>query len=149
MSNIKLFRLNEETWDELKCTNYPKEKEMQELIESNMKTFLGINFLKSEYFTGKAHDGYIDSLGIDENYRPVIIEYKRSRGANVISQVLSYYYWLMDHKAEFKDLVSEERSKKDADRIKWLPRLLCVARDFTKHDEDAVKAINKNKANLM
>lgn len=94
---------------------------------------------------GKNHGGRIDSLGIDENYCPVILEYKRALNENVINQGLFYLDWLMDHKAEFKLLVMEKLGKDIADKIEWsMPRLLCIAGDFTKFDEYAVKQINRN-----
>ena len=142
MSNIKLFRLNEETWDGLECTDFETEKPLQEFIEKNMATFLGINFLRSEYSTGKEYGGRIDSLGIDENYCPVIIEYKRSFDKNVISQALSYLTWLKSNKPEFELLVIKTLSKEYADNIEWsMPRVLCIAGDFTKHVKNSAKQI--------
>ncbi len=121
------------------------EKSIQTLIENHMEAFFGIKFLASEYSTGKNHGGRIDSLGIDENYCPVILEYKRALNENVINQGLFYLDWLMDHKAEFKLLVMEELGKEIADKIEWsMPRLLCIAGDFTKFDEYAVNHINRN-----
>lgn len=123
----------------------PWKKSIQTLIENHMEAFFGIKFLASEYSTGKNHGGRIDSLGIDENYCPVILEYKRALNENVINQGLFYLDWLMDHKAEFKLLVMEELGKEIADKIEWsMPRLLCIAGDFTKFDEYAVKQINRN-----
>ncbi|BDH11474.1 hypothetical protein HOK021_26530 [Streptomyces hygroscopicus] len=49
------------------------ERQLQTLIESNMEAMLGIRFLASEYATGR-HRGRIDSLGLDENGTPVIVE---------------------------------------------------------------------------
>jgi predicted transport protein len=110
-----------------------------------MEVFFGISFLASEYSTGKNHGGRIDSLGLDENHCPVILEYKRSVDENVISQGLFYLDWLMDHKAEFKFLVMDKLGKQAADKIDWSgPRLVCIAGDFTKYDEHAVKQINRN-----
>ena len=63
--------------------------------------------LASEYSTGPKHGGRIDTLGIDENGNPVIIEYKRATNENVINQGLFYLDWLLDHRAEFKLLVME------------------------------------------
>jgi len=51
------------------------EKSLQEMIEQNLDVFLGVRFLATEYYTGKVHGGRIDTLGIDENGCPVIIEY--------------------------------------------------------------------------
>lgn len=59
---------------------------MQNFIESNLQAFLCIRFLASEYSTGKTHGGRINSSDLDENHSPVIIEYKRSVGENVVSQ---------------------------------------------------------------
>lgn len=144
MGDLKLFRIKNEV-KELVGTSVAVEKSLQTLIENNMETFFGIKFLASEHPTGKNHGGRIDSLGIDENYCPVILEYKRSLNENVINQGLFYLDWLMDHKAEFKLLVMEKLGKDIADKIEWsMPRLLCIAGGFTKFDEYAVKQINRN-----
>jgi predicted transport protein len=88
--------------------------------------------------------GRIDSLGIDENGSPVIFEYKRSRDENVISQGLFYLDWLMDHRGEFTLLVMERLGTLAPAEIDWSgPRLVCVARDFTRYDEYAVQQINR------
>jgi RecB family endonuclease NucS len=57
-------------------------------MEKNLEPLLSIRFLASEYSTGKTHRGRIDTLGIDENGCPVIIEYKRALNENVINQGL-------------------------------------------------------------
>lgn len=145
MSDIKIFRLDSNSASELKGQSVALEKSLQTLIEKNLFTFLGVQFLSSEYSTGKTHGGRIDTLGIDENNRPVIIEYKRSVNENVINQGLYYLDWLMDHKAEFVLLTIKTLGQKVADLIEWSsPRLLCIAGDFTKYDEYAVQQINRN-----
>lgn len=50
------------------------EADVQDLIEAHMETMLGVRFLASEYSTGPVHGGRIDSLGIDENGAPVVVE---------------------------------------------------------------------------
>ncbi|MDQ2785531.1 MAG: DUF91 domain-containing protein, partial [Chloroflexota bacterium] len=115
MSDIKLFRTNNGTVEELKGTSVALEKSLQTLIEQHLEAFLGIRFLASEHSTGKVYGGRIDTLGIDENGCPVIIEYKRALNENVINQGLFYLDWLMDHKADFKLLVMEKFGKEQAD----------------------------------
>jgi len=145
MSDIKLFKTNNSNVQELSSKSVALEKSLQDLMEKNLEAFLGVRFLASEYSTGKTHAGRIDTLGIDENGCPVIIEYKRSTNENVINQGLFYLDWLMDHKAEFKLLVMERFNKEAAAAIEWsTPRLLCIAGDFTKYDEHAVQQINRN-----
>lgn len=145
MSDIKLFRLSAGQATELQGDASDLERPLQTLIEKNLDPLLGIRFLASEYATGKTHGGRIDSLGLDENDCPVILEYKRSVGENVINQGLFYLDWLMDHQAEFKLLVMESLGKAAADQIDWsAPRLICIAADFTKYDGHAVQQINRN-----
>lgn len=145
MSDIQLFRLHEGTVTELSSEAASLEKQLQTLIESHMETLLGVRFLASEYATGKTHRGRIDSLGLDENGCPVILEYKRHSHENVMSQGLFYLDWLMDHKAEFRWLVMEKLGKDIADHVEWAgTRLLCIASDFTRYDVHAVQQIPRN-----
>lgn len=145
MSDIKLFRIKGSKPEELAASSVALEKSLQTLLEKQLDSFLGVRFLASEYKTGKVHGGRIDTLGIDENGCPVIIEYKRSLNENVINQGLFYLDWLMDHRGEFELLVLKAYGKEAADGIEWTaPRLLCVAGDFTKYDIYAVQQINRN-----
>jgi predicted transport protein len=145
MSDIKLFKLNGSTVTELEGQSVAVEKSLQTLIEKHLNVLLGVRFLATEYSTGKTHKGRIDTLGIDENGCPVIVEYKRSTNENVINQGLFYLNWLLDHKAEFELLVLKKLGQDDADGIEWAsPRLLCIAGDFTKYDAHAVQQINRS-----
>ncbi|MBD2846622.1 DUF91 domain-containing protein [Paenibacillus sp. IB182496] len=142
MSDIKLFHTTGEV-KELPASSVVLERELQLLIEKHMPIFFGVTFLKSEYIT--SNGGRIDSLGLDENNCPVIFEYKRTSNENVINQGLFYLDWLLDHKAEFELLVMKTLGKECSDKLDWsMPRLICVAGDFTKYDEYAVKQINRN-----
>jgi len=145
LGDIKIFRLNENNVEELVGRALAVEKSLQTIIERHLDTFLGIRFLASEYSTGKKHAGRIDTLGIDENNSPVIIEYKRSVNENVINQGLFYLDWLLDHKAEFELMVMRRFGEEVSNAIDWSsPRLLCIAGGFTKYDEHAVEQINRN-----
>jgi len=145
MSEIQLFRLATGHITELPGRAAAVEKQLQALIEAHMPAFLGVRFLASEYATGKTHKGRIDSLGLDENNCPVIVEYKRHSNENVINQGLFYLDWLLDHRAEFQWLVMEKLGKDTADGIDWAgTRLLCIAADFTRYDQHAVQQIPRN-----
>ena len=145
MSDIKLFAIEKDIASELQVKSMGLESTLQNIIEKNMESFFGVTFLESEYSTGKVHGGRIDSLGIDENNCPVIFEYKRSINENVINQGLFYLDWLFDHRAEFQILVMNRLGKEISEKIEWLaPRLICIAGNFTKYDEHAVKQINRN-----
>jgi len=145
LSTIKLFKTKNSNATELNVQSIAVEKSLQNTIEHNLEMFLGVKFLASEYGTGKTHGGRIDTLGIDENNAPVIIEYKRSINENVINQGLFYLDWLLDHKGEFTLLVMNKIGKITQNDIEWNnARLLCIASDFTKYDEYAVQQINRN-----
>lgn len=141
MADIKLFNIKGGV-QELPSKQIALEKELQKLLEENMYTFFGVNFLKSEY---RITNGRMDSIGIDENNCPVIFEYKRSVNENVINQGLFYLDWLLDHKADFKLLVMEILGKDKAESVDWsMPCVICIANDFTKFDEHAVNQMQRN-----
>lgn len=142
MADIKLFNIKGKV-QEYQSGTVTLEKELQTVIENNMETFFGVTFLASEYRT--TDGGRMDSIGIDENHCPVIFEYKRSVKDSVINQGLFYLNWLLDHKDSFKVLVIEKLGLKAAETIDWtMPRVICVAGDFTKYDESAIKQMNRN-----
>lgn len=145
MSDLKLFKLASDSVTELTVSSMALEKSLQTLIENHLDTFLGITFLASEYSTGPKTGGRMDTLGIDENGAPVIIEYKKATNANVINQGLFYLDWLLDHKDSFKLLVMEQIGPDKATNIDWSsPRLLCIAGDFSKYDLHAVGQMQRN-----
>jgi predicted transport protein len=143
MSDIKLFRIGSGTAEELAGTTDAIEMSVQVLFERNLEALLGVRFLATEFTT--THGGRIDTLGIDENGCPVIIEYKRSSNENVINQGLFYLDWLMDHRKDFEWQVLERLGKEQAAKVDWsAPRLICVAGDFNRYDDHAVKQIQRN-----
>lgn len=126
------------------------EKTLQNLVEKNLREILDIHFLATEYTT--SFGGRIDTLGIDKNGSPVIIEYKKTNNDNVINQALSYLKWLLDHKAEFEKLVNLKSPVTYNDqrltyngkfietgKIDWnAPRVICIAQSYNKFDLDTV-----------
>ncbi len=143
MTDVRLFNVNNGQAREINKTSIGLEKNIQNLVENNLEEFFSIRFLESEYSTGKKHKGRIDSLGIDENNSPVIIEYKRQMKENIINQGLFYFDWLLDHKANFEMLVMKKLG--DDIEVDWSsPRLLCIAEDFTRYDSYAVEQMNRN-----
>ena len=142
MSEIKLFRAVGQNLSELVGGAVDLERSLQSRFEENLEALLGVRFLASEY---RITDGRMDTLGIDENDAPVIIEYKRSSNENVINQGLFYLNWLVDHKGDFELLVQRELDMEAAQSIDWNgPRLICIANNFTKYDEHAVRQMNQN-----
>jgi len=145
MGDLKLFRMETDRVVEVNGGAAGLEKSLQTLMERNLEALLGVRFLATEFDTGPKHGGRIDTLGLDENGCPVIIEYKRTLNQNVINQGLFYLDWLLDHRGDFELLVLKTLGQKAAEKIDWsAPRLICVAADFTRYDEHAVGQIQRN-----
>lgn len=145
MSDVKLFRIENNQVQELAGEALQVERSLQLLFEANLESLLGIRFLATEHATGPVHGGRIDTLGLDEDDCPVIIEYKRAVNENVINQGLFYLDWLLDHRKEFQWLVMEKLGSDIAKNVDWsAPRLICIAGDFTRYDQHAVKQIARN-----
>ena len=106
MSDFKLFNIGSQQITELTGTTDTIEKSVQTLFEKNLLALLGVHFLATEFST--TNGGRIDTLGLDENKCPVILEYKRATNENVINQGLFYLDWLMDHRKDFQWLVMEK-----------------------------------------
>lgn len=137
---MPLFDLNGTPVKMIKVKMAKNEQEIHKLISDNLETILGVRFLCSEY---KFATGRIDTLGVDENNSPVIVEYKKAKSSNVIIQALYYKNWLMDHKAAFK-LLCKERLKENFN-IDWSnPRVIIIARDFNKRDKYAIQQMGGN-----
>lgn len=134
---MALFKINNNNVTKLSTIDLAKEKNIQTLFEKNLIIILNVDFLATEYST--SFGGRIDTLGIDKNGSPVIIEYKRNQNDNVINQGLSYLRWLLDHKADFEVLCKNNKIDVDID---WTsPRVICVAESYNKFDLDTVEIL--------
>ncbi|MCM8797699.1 MAG: DUF5655 domain-containing protein [Candidatus Omnitrophica bacterium] len=138
---MAIFSVSNDTLKKLTIKRFRNEKELQTLFEQNTATIFGVRFLASEFET--THGGRIDTLGIDEDNAPVIIEYKESEKDNIINQGLFYLDWLVDHKGDFEMLVYNKCGQKV--KVNWdEPRLILVAQHFNEYDKYAVNRISDN-----
>jgi len=141
---MPLYRNVEGKMEQIRQRPLPKEKDLQKLIEPNLLELLDIHFLETEYSTTSG--GRIDTLGVDINGAPVIIEYKRNQNDNVINQAMSYRKWLTSQKSEFfQMLVNQNLPEKIANDIKidWPhPRIICIAEKFGRFDVDTADVIS-------
>jgi len=137
---MALFKIKNGIAKKLVVKNLNLEKNLQSLFEDNLEELLNITFLAREYST--SFGGRIDTLGIDRNGSPVIIEYKKTQNDNVINQGLSYLRWLLDHKSDFDILCRKNEIKIDID---WdSPRVICIAENYNKFDLDTADILPIN-----
>jgi predicted transport protein len=140
---MPLYQLKQNSVQQIKPSSFKNERELQKLFEENLESLLGARFIASEFTTGDRQRGRIDTLGLDEDGTPVIIEYKKSSKENVINQGLFYLDWLVDHKGDFT-IAAQEALGKDTE-IDWSsPRLILVAESFSEYDKYAVNRIGAN-----
>ncbi|MFC2142160.1 DUF5655 domain-containing protein [Acidobacteriota bacterium] len=141
---MPVFKISGKQVEKVKPAHFTgsnKEKQLQELIENNLDTMFDMQFVDTEYTT--SHGGRIDTLALDRDNRPVIIEYKEDKSSTVLLQGLFYMDWLMENKAEFEKLVNHKINK-DID-VNWKSgvRLVLIAKNFEIWDKFAVNRISE------
>lgn len=134
---MPIFRINNSKAAQVsvKEDGFGNEAELRDLFASNLDEILGVRFLEKEYPTT---DGRIDTLGIDENNSPVIIEYKWKDNEEVLAQGLFYFNWLMKNKKHFELLVEKKLGSNT--KANWeQPRVILIAQGFSRYILGAVQ----------
>lgn len=142
---MPVFKTTEgELLKKLNVVPLSKERDLQRLVEKNLIETLGLQFLATEYTTTSG--GRIDTLPVDSDGAPVIIEYKKNRNDAVINQALSYLKWLKTQKPEFfQKLMIDKLGQKAFDEIglDWKnPRVICIAESYSRFDLDTVHFVS-------
>lgn len=140
---MPIFKLTKGKATQLRKTSFNNEKELQNFVEGNLEEFFNIRFLATEFVTSKKHGGRIDTLGIDDDNHPVIIEYKWGEKDNIINQGLFYLDWLVDHQGDFTVLV-QEKIRKNTKVDFSSPKVLLIAQSFNKYDKHAINRMSEN-----
>lgn len=122
----------------LKRDGFGNEFELRDFFAQNLEEILGVRFLEKEYPTT---DGRIDTLGVDENNAPVIIEYKWKENEEVLAQGLFYLDWLLKNKKHFELLVKSKLGEKT--EVSWdQPRVILIAQGFNRYIKSAVQRVS-------
>ena len=136
---MPLYRIlpDARTLEQVARKEFADEAELHALVENNLRELLGVRLIASEY---PIPNGRIDSLGLDEDGVPVIIEYKWKRELSAVIQGLFYLDWVMQNRRPFESIVRDKLGK-DV-KVDWStqPRLLIIAQDF---DIKELAAINQ------
>lgn len=134
---MALFKI-EKSLEYIKEKPFRLEKEIQDLTESNLKTILGLDFVKSEFALNNFR---IDTLAFDKEANAfVIIEYKRDKNFSVIDQGYAYLSLMLNNKAdfilEFNENLDKTLKRNDVD---WSQsRVLFVSPAFTNYQREAI-----------
>jgi predicted transport protein len=113
--------------------DFKDELELHKLIDQNLQEIFNIRYIRDEYITDK--HGRIETLGIDESNRPVVIEYKRTMEKGQLVQANRYIIWVKQNPDSFELLV-----RKNISNILGVidfvnPRIICFAQEFSIDDK--------------
>ena len=142
-AELPIFKICEGKLQKIEPTRFAgKEKQLQKLVEKNLDKIFDMTFIGTEYPT--SHGGRIDTLALDRERRPVIIEYKEDKSSTILLQGLYYMDWLIENKAEFEKSVREQLKKEVMINWKDGARLLLIAKEFEIWDKFAVNRISED-----
>ena len=139
---MPLFQFDDKNQaNRIKVSDFNLEKHLQHIIEQNLEELFGVRIIASEFVVRGEQLGRIDTLGLDHEGAPTIIEYKLDKNENVINQGLYYMNWLLDHRGDF--IVAARDAIGDVE-VDWShPRLIIVAKSYAKWDTYAVKRMGE------
>lgn len=143
VKKVAIFEIDKGKAKRVRLSEFKLERELQQLIEENIKTIFNCQLIATEFSTGNIHSGRIDTLAISEDFNPVIIEYKKVASSDLINQSLYYLHWIKDHKGDFQIAVNKALGK-DID-VDWSDiRVICLAPEYKKYDLHAVQVMGAN-----
>lgn len=122
----------------IKESPFKYEREIQTLIENNLKALLNLEFIRSEYALNNFR---IDSLAFDIETRSfVIIEYKRDKNFSVIDQGYAYLSLMLNNKADFiLEFNESQQSTLKRTDVDWSQsRVIFISPMFTNYQKEAI-----------
>jgi predicted transport protein len=135
---MALYQTNKNNLQNIEESPFKLEKDIQSLIENNLKTLLDLSFIKSEFSIGNFR---IDTLAYDKQTNAfVIIEYKRNKNFSVIDQGYAYLSLMLNNKADFI-LEYNESTNKTLKRndVDWSQsRVVFISPSFTTYQKEAI-----------
>lgn len=139
---MPLFRIKDSQITKVNTREFRDEAELEKLIEDNLEELTGIKLLERQY---PIPNGRIDTLGIDEDNVPVVIEYKWIKDSGAIIQGLFYLDWVKKNKRPV-NLIAKERLGNKIE-VNWAvePRLVIIAKSF---NVEELSAINQMKPSV-
>lgn len=114
------------------------EKEIQTLVEQNLKTLLHLDFICSEF---SLNNFRLDTLAFDsENKSFVIIEYKRDKSFSVIDQGYAYLSLMLNNKADFiLEFNENQQTTLKRTDVDWSQsKVIFVSPQFTNYQREAI-----------
>jgi len=135
---MNLYSLKEKTLSPVKTVPFKLEKDIQALVENNMKELFGLQFVKSELTIKNFR---FDSLAYnEENKSFVIVEYKKDKAFSVIDQGYTYMSLMLNNKSDFILEYNETCGKNlKRDDVDWSQsRVIFISPFFTEYQKHSI-----------
>ena len=135
---MKLYSLKDNQLKGVSTVPFKLEKEIQDIVENNLKELFGLQFVKSELTIKNFR---LDTLGFDEENKSfVIIEYKRDRNYSVINQGYTYMSLMLNNKSDFILEYNEHCDKNlKRDDVDWTQsRVIFISPHFTEFQKHSI-----------
>lgn len=131
---MALFAVEQRKVRVIESREFTDEAALQKLFDDNLEDITGVRLIESQY---PIPNGRIDSLRIDEQVTPVVIEYKWGYDPGAIIQGLFYLRWVRENRRPFEMLVREKFGNL---KVNWSapPRLLIIAKQFSDKEISAI-----------
>ena len=130
---MPIFEIRNRKAKKVNTKEFKNELELHQLIDMNLEEIFGVRFIKDEHITDK--HGRIETLGLDESNRPLVIEYKKTKEKGQLVQANRYMTWIKQNPDSFELLV-RKNIKNLKGKIDFSnPRILCFAQEYTIDDK--------------
>lgn len=135
---MPLFKLTNKQLELIKENLFKLEKDIQVIVEANLGSLFGLQFVRSEFQLGSLR---IDTLAFDNDAKSfVIIEYKKDRNFSVVDQGMSYLGLMLNNKAEFILEYNEKcNTSLKRDNVDWSQsKVVFISPSFTTFQLEAI-----------
>jgi hypothetical protein len=130
---MPLFEIKNSKARKVNQKEFKNELELHQLIDKNLEEIFGMRYIKDEHITDK--HGRIETLGIDESNRPIVIEYKKTKEKGQLVQANRYMTWIKQNPDSF-ELLARKNIKNLTGEIDFAnPRILCFAQEYSIDDK--------------
>lgn len=130
---MPLFEIKNKKATKINQKEFKNELELHQLIDKNLGEIFGVRFIKDEHITDK--HGRIETLGLDESNRPIVIEYKKTKEKGQLVQANRYMTWIKQNPDSF-ELLARKNIKNLTGEIDFAnPRILCFAQEYSIDDK--------------
>ena len=136
---MDLYKIKKDNLEPIERDPFKLEKEIQSVVESNVETLFGLEFVKTEFSIGKFR---LDSICFDNDTSSfVIIEYKNGRDKGLMTQGLAYLSKMLDRHSDFITEYNEQLNKnlKKIDVDKSQSKIIFIASSY---DKNIIEASN-------